>query len=820
MQERDEPSVVCEGEDASLISWRERDYHLRPQESDWGKSLGAPWREAEKPARYFKRTLNIDLELDKPGKLDEYIVRFPSAPIYGINRKDDYSVQLPERPNLHTLRVLMEAKSDVGRATRVFILHNGLNETANLSFYYRLMAWILKEGERKGYRSAFLLVPFPGHLMHAPFAGPFAQTPLSRYLADSGDLFRQFLRYMVEMRWLLSLLVRNPLPDWSIGAPLLNRDGLEETLHEEWASQREYSKKVWEKRRDQEMTPETEQAALGADLEPTTIGSTLDVLKRILGLSSPGSPDRMPVHVLGYSLGGFLAQSVFFAWPNLVASCSTICSGGAIRALSPTAFANSEEWQAVLHALRPELEESMLAERILRKDGRIVGLPEDQFGYYQRIFDQVFLQEDKGSYKARLSEYGTRMLFVSGGEDPIVRTHEVLDASPKEGITMLSVANLTHFLGEEPRTDRETAQREFWLPEAGGLIGRAATRAEKLHGDARADAFHHYQRAQEADRAHRDPDSESSTDGPEPRQPSSRDLASPKFEDALDWVIDGVTTTKSPSKKKVGSGWLFICRASLPAAFLGAEMRRASAAGLHHHDVNVQKYAAGLARRVETVDPERLTLILPANLRADFVESGYGLVDPHSDAPGYLTTKAQRRQAWDQFREDWAEQTRWLEAGPLDASRLEGSAPGVFAAEVARWQEIPAEHLFATHLPDVWISIDGSNVPTDAGKQEGAAVGFIDWVRRILEDEPPVREAKRPIKAQGILGKKLEEDLEEGVVRIVRVSGAELNPRYRGSFEQSFWPSILLLAHCAAALVKSHSEPEPETEDSDSRVGT
>jgi hypothetical protein len=54
----------------------------------------------------------------------------------------------------------------------------------------------------------------------------------------------------------------------------------------------------------------------------------------------------------------------------------------------------------------------------------------------------------------------------------------------------------------------------------------------------------------------------------------------------------------------------------------------------------------------------------------------------------------------------------------------------------------------------------------------------------------------------------LESDLEEGVVRIVRVSGAELNPRYRGRYEQSFWPSILLLAHCAAALIRSSDKPE------------
>jgi len=98
---------------------------------------------------------------------------------------------------------------------------------------------------------------------------------------------------------------------------------------------------------------------------------------------------------------------------------------------------------------------------------------------------------------------------------------------------------------------------------------------------------------------------------------------------------------------------------------------------------------------------------------------------------------------------------------------------------------------------------------TDQGNAEHAAQQLIDRVRRILKEEPLVRDAGRPIRAQGDWGKKLESDLEEDLVRIVRVSGAELNPRYRGRFEQSFWPAVLLLAHCAAALVRSVNKPDP-----------
>jgi hypothetical protein len=810
------------GGDATLIDWRERDHVLNLHDPGWGATLRPPWRESTDPDRHFERTLTVS---DTPDvAIEERIVRFPSVPIYGINRKAEYNHQFRERPNMHTLRILTAAigEGSPPPVTRVFILHNGLNETRNLSFYYRLASWILQEDGPKD-RSACLIAPFPGHLMHAPFPGPFGQTPLSRYLGDSGELFRQFLRYMVEMRWLLSLLVQRRPESWRVGGMPLPRADLAKSLFEEWSMLRRASRRVWEGRKI-DLLPfdeKTERQLIGIELDDRTIQQTLDVITEVLGLKHARSPITMPVHVVGYSLGGFLAQSVFFAWPNIVSSCSTICSGGAIRALSPTAFAHSEEWQAVLHTLRPELEESMLGARIARDpvSHRVAGMEESQFGYYRRIFDQVFLQDDKASYKARLSEYGTRMLFVSGGEDPIVRTREILDAGPDDGITMLSVANLTHFLGEKPLSDRETEQREFWLPEAGGLLARAAERAEELHKYERQEARREYMAAKHPDRP-RPHKSEEDEKNRGPSRPRQRDLPSPEFEDALDWVIAGVKTTES-AKNKLGEGWIFICRNGVPAAFLGTHMHRAWGTGLHHHDVSVQRYAAGLARRaasLEAID-DRATLLLPDGLRRTFVESSGGLVDPHSDAPGYLTTEQERSDAWDLFTEAWGSNARWLDAAGSIADSLLGPSGSdvhrAFAEEAARWQRIPAKRLPVTHLPDVWISVD--NRRYNAGRFHDAITAFIEDVGEILAGEPPTpRQSSGPIKAEGDRGKALERDLKEGRVRIVRVSGAELNPRYRGRFEKAFWPALSLLVHCAGALVRSRdlpSSPDGENEE-------
>jgi hypothetical protein len=823
-------SVEVADRDMAMIHHLERDNALDLNSADWGsqlRSLG--WQLRNIPDRYFFRDLTVQkAEGSRESRhLREYMTRFPSAPIYGTNRKPNYGIEFPQRPNLHTMRVLTRP-NDKRQVGRIFILHNGLNEATNLRFYYRLADWILKEdGEESGKsRSACLIAPFPGHLMHSPFPGPFTETPLLRYLSDSGELFRQFLRYMVEMRWLLSAVNRESPPDWTVGGKPIENDDLPVQLRRELSDLRRASQLAFERGKG-ELSARDKKRLLGTSVKRSAIESMVGTLQQVLGRKNARGPNTVPIHVIGYSLGGFLAQSVFFAWPNMVSSCATICSGGAIRALSPTAFAHSEEWQAVLHTLRPELEESMLRQRIVREGDKVAGIREDLFGYYQRIFDQVFLQEDHASYKARLSEYGTRMFFVGGGEDPIVKTSDVLDASPSEGITMLSVASLTHFLGETARTVREREQREFWLPEAGGLIARAAVRGEELYALERQLAKEKHLDAKQMDQSSKEAERTGSASGASqvfetaPARPKERDLESPDFEKALDWVIDGVKRKVTNSDKQ-GNGWIFVCRNGLPAAFLDPKMQRAWATGLHHHDVFVQKYALGLTRRAVALRnvKDRTTLVLPSRLRDTFVESSGELVDPHSDAPGYLATKKQRQGAWDNFLEEWGEQARWFHAGPLSESLQLDIGPADFSATVSDWQAIPVEHLKVTHVPDAWIMVD-DRPPYQAGQPDLAAKRLADRILEVVKEEARALEASEekaledgadlhrlrassePRSDAGIV---LREDLKLGRVRIVRVSAAELNPRYRGKFEQSFASALLLLAHCTGALIRSRQE--------------
>lgn len=811
-KEADAERVTANGRDVSQIDPRERDVELDLPSQDWGGRLDETvWTRVDDGPRRRRFYRDVTVEgKDNPGReLRDHMVRFPSAPIYGINRRQIYEMESGrDRPNRHTLRLL--TRPDGTRAerpvTRLFVFHNGLNETNNLRFFYQLADWILEEDEvaPAGQRTACLLAPFPGHLMHFPYGGPFVQTPLSRYLEDAGDLFRHFMRYMVEMRWLLSIVNNKAPTGWMVGGTLVGHNpSLAKRLALEW-------ERLWDAsftaladapsseatQGDPEGTAPAKERVVGPAIDTEEIGSIAAVLRTLLGRENLKAPAELPLHVVGYSLGGFLAQSVFFAWPNLVSSCSTICSGGAIRALSPTAFADPEEWQSVLHSLRPEIEGSMLAGKIVRDDdgdGDMIGMPADRFGYLHRIFNQVFMQEDHSSYKQRLSEYGSRMLFVSGGEDPIIRPQDVLDASPKEGVTMLSIAQLTHFLGEETRSDREVErkQREFWLPEAGRLIARAAKRADELKEEefqqARAQRRRPYRRFK---------------DEKSPERPKQAELASPEFERALDWVVDQVTPD---------SGWLFVCRNSIPSAFLRKEHRDVRGTAMHHHDVVVQDYVAGLGRRAEILEDldKRVMLCVSGKLEPNFV-GDTELFDPHGDAVGRMSTKDDRTDVWNRFVEEWDKHVRWFEGGLLQKPRFTEDPEKIriakkFAKRTATWQNVPRDHLTISKLPDVWISINGRvpDVGPSTHSLETTITDLIEWVSAIVAEQ----QSKRAKERKQSKNDELAEWLQGGELRIVRVSGAELNPRYRGRFEENPSRARLLLAHCAAGLALATAEP-------------
>jgi pimeloyl-ACP methyl ester carboxylesterase len=793
-------------EGIAQIRPEERDYNMKMRVPDWGKALDKRrWKLNGSPARHFVRNFSISGAPDRD-LLEERILPFPSAPIYGTNRKAEYDKALPDRPNMHSVRLL--TRPGAGPIHRLFILHNGLNETDSLRFYYQLADWILQQQVEvaPGEGAACLVMPFPGHLMHSSFHGPFSETPLSRYLNDAGDLYRQFLRYMVGMRWLLSIVSDSDAEDWMVGGDLLDPSKrVSELLEEVEALHRTSYTRITrseELRRQEEGRPPLDLSDLGELPSSNQVKDVVKLMRSVLGRDESGAPESLRVHVVGYSLGGFIAQSVFFAWPQVVSSCTTICSGGAISALAPTAFAHPEEWQSVLHALRPETANSMLQGRLgddERNDARptraveaVAGIPFNRYGYFQRIFEQVFLQEDKNSYKERLSEYSLRMFFVSGGEDPIVPPANILDASPREGTTMLSVAGMTHFLNQDPKDAgdrREKEQREFWLPEAGGMIARAAIHGEQIHLEERRQANDLRRRFIRPSHWARDMSRESTS-------PLSDGYA---FEAALDWVFEAVSKDE---------GWLFVSRNAIPAAFLPPNVFAKWGTGLHHHDLRIQRYALGLRhrRRILRGISDRTTLIVPEKLNHWFVELS-ARFEPHSDAlGGRVTDEAERRRIWRAFEKEWWECMRWFEAGsinhPMDLSLSEGTQ---FSEAVGEWIGAKGQYLDVTHIPDVWVGVqpDSRLIAPTSNRRSQVHGLFVEGTARAIWDLVRTRDDLLKKNEKPVAWKRLEEDLADGRIRIVQISGAEFNPRYRGTLEKRTTPAARLLARVATGLVRS-----------------
>lgn len=217
-------------DDVAKIDPTERDYRLELQSSTWGADLPGIWRLEKDPARHFRREISVHVG---GRNLEEHILPLPAAPIFGINRKAEYGVTLPERANLRTVR-LLQRPGRTKPIRRLFILHNGLNERDSLRFYYRFADRIIKAHDRPSEGAAACVIfPFPGHLTHYNFHGPFSETPLARYLSDSGELFRQFLRHMVEMRWFLSMALDSDAEPWMVGGRLFTQGSIARRVYKD-----------------------------------------------------------------------------------------------------------------------------------------------------------------------------------------------------------------------------------------------------------------------------------------------------------------------------------------------------------------------------------------------------------------------------------------------------------------------------------------------------------------------------------------------------------------------------------------------------------
>lgn len=774
----------------------------------------------------------------------EHVFRFPSAPIHGLQRIDRFHRNDGPSLNMHTYRVYTHANGP-NRVDRIYLMHNGLNETVKMGLYHQLAAHLIGEDEN----TICILRPFPGHMTRYRYQG-FAETPLDRYLWDGSNLFSQFLRYMIETKWLLSTLVQCADYRFPSGAELLlNNDpkgrtrldpeALADAMYEDWMRLYEASKASVPIKRTGGKPQE--RVEMDVPLASEVFRESIDALQGFLGRPNPrvetlepqGRSDRHldpEIHTIGYSLGGFSAQSIFMSWPFAIASCTTLLSGGALRELAPTAFADPEEWQTVLHSLRYEMDDGMMIDRWLTPEAEpidgeqssassyVAGIEPALFRYLQRTFYEVFQQEYRGSFKSRLAAFRRRMLFLVGGNDPIVRPQSVLDSAPPGGINMLSIAGLGHFLDDKASDEEEGHQRNFWIPEIGRLTNEFAqsvfnAQLDEKHGTWLDDDWKFLS---------------DDLNGESYQKPVSRLSAAETLEISGGGALSGELFEKCLDdllarqlKSDPDQGLLFILRNEIPTVLLDEEAILQHATVLNHDDVGVARYVRGVQERKVAIsaDPTRNCIVLPWNARvtSETIDRNSGFPSQGESAAGQGLKSRPPAEAWRaaergirRFAANDAEvETARVFDGRDDLKTLRVGNPDleVLLETFEKLKKQPLEMI--PSLPDCWLWIsqnfvrDPSSAQTQKPDDEPSPLN-VDQVRSPL----CVAVSNYSSSSEKLKDWSWENALRNEDIRIVTVSRARYNPRFRGRVLTDPKAVELLMLH--ATLCISASKPISE----------
>lgn len=767
-------------------------------------------------------------------QLWEALLPFPNSPIYGTHKARERAFEFQESegwPNLHTMRVIGSREPD-GRLKRnrrikhIYLLHNGLNETIDMLFHYRLAAWIV--GARPD--AVCILRPLPGHLTRFPFHSPYAEQPLDGYLRDPAELFRQFLRYMQETQWLLSALVPRShyavlagtrllaerLPDGTGAKSRVDLSTLADAVSVDWDAAFKSNDAAEELNEEQSFTHF--RGAVSNDTIRASLAELRSVLHwrpvvRAKGPTRPRngtqpSPEAPCVHVVGYSMGGFMAQAAFFAWPFAISSCTNLFAGGALRDLAPTAFAHPEEWQAVLHGLRYELDRAFRENYLDTTDGRIVGVAESDFGYFTRIFYEVYLQYYRGGYSSRVSEYSRRLLFIVGGGDPIVRTENVLDAGPPEGMTLLQIADVSHFPSGRPHASPdggrvEGEQREYWLPEVGRVVCNFSERAELLLHKTLAASWD-TDKDRPVDESDAVGDGENAQLEPPPDQDPTM-LASVRFAYELHTLVScacptGPTTEGSETRKR---GWLLVGRNEVPPVFLGPIAFRYYGQAVHHSEEQIGQYVGLLRQRALQLEElkDRVSLLVPDKAEHWFKDqSVQRTVFSKSETPSAarIPRSDELDDMWTKFDDDWIKANA---VGMFHASEYPSERLGVLGSAVAN--RLKVNTISLTVLPDVWIALSAQALTGLRGQDEddrdGVEKMIVKWATRLVKQKDEGGQNSKDEDARDDPRRQLQNWLDTGDVIAIVVSAGELNPRFRGHRLRDVGDAARVIIHWALA---------------------
>ncbi len=756
------------------------------------------------------------------------MLRFPSAPLDGLQRMHLHHNELETSESFHTFRVLRSGYRGRTRrpVKRIFLMHTGLNERVNMGLYYRLASQLIEQEPR----TVCVVRPFPGHMTRYPYQA-FAETPMDHYLWDGSHLFRQFLRFMVETQWFLSAIVRRSTYRCASGANLLSEsDELTQSrLHVPRLAHD--MQRAWQQLAVASVNAVAadEPAARGAASrvvpEVPVLAAAIEALRGALDLddfpprsgqendaldehAEPAEPD---LHVLGYSLGGFTAQSVFMSWPFLIASCSSVLAGGALRELAPTGFTDPEEWQTVLHSLRYELDDRMMSSHLhVGDDDTVAGIDPELFTSFKRTFYEVFQQEYRGSIQTRLEAFRERMLFIVGGDDPVVRPETVLQSGPKGGVNLLEIGGLGHFIDNRRGSEgeRQPQQQTFWLPEMAALIHRFSDNAADEQRILRPfvwfdRALERPVRTRKAWNAAFGGNSTASPEQVKVRPMSPRELIAIEQDGALpDEVFERCLDDLLARANSGPNGVLFVLRNEIPAVLLPPAAVRETAAALCHDDFDIVRYCHGVAERRSVMESriDRICVVLPWNAKTIMLRMDRQRAYPSQaeGAGGHVTDRLTPEVVWERSLDECFSLANHKK-GRHSVRRYDGREPlpelpesgdqDARARLFALARTLADGENLVPSLPDCWVWVARDLLfPV-----EGSTVSIEEGIPKLISEVPNLcASPEQVLKA-----------IREDRLRIVDVSRARYNPRFRGRLLVDGRAARRRLIHVTTCLARS-----------------
>jgi len=450
-----------------------------------------------------------------------------------------------------------------------------------------------------------------------------------------------------------------------------------------------------------------------------------------------------------------------------------------------------------MHGLKYELDTGMLEGRIridppaggtASAPETVAGIPADYFSSHFRIFNEVFLQDTHGSYRSRVSEFAPRLLFVVGGNDPIVTTRSVLEASPSEGINMIEIANLGHFVATS-----SGEWRDFWLPAISNLLFSFAKRSTILLSQSILGNLWNPERT--------GPPDGRSWPGTDGKRAAARKPSRGRESEPLDSEHFQVQLNSMVEPLEHHDAFLFILRNQIPTALMGSRLLHRRGAVPHYEDLHIREYWEGLRERRELMLKyhHRVVLVIPSRLSRWFTRKPPILSIKSEPTARSIPTMQSLHSIWDEFLDSWGDTGALFCFNP-EVPEIIPQDPKFKLEQMVRARTRTEErHPVLNCLPDVWISLSDEVIQGMAGRshdRKAVENGFLKFICSVYEEQGD-REHGDPHTDS------LRRWLAAGKLCIIRVSGAESNPRFLGERVWDIRKALELLIHSALSLARS-----------------